>query len=150
MSLEPPKFQFYGRRKGKPLRRHHVGLMENLLPQFSVDIDAPLDRAFIEHERPESVGHLRQHLVEREVKPSAASFQDLVRSKFSRPDAPVVVRVGRVEIVGRADRSDGHPRVHAVKFTVGRPLSPGRVFAALDFKIEVHGGLGGQRGRKSR
>ena len=38
----PPKFQFYGRRKGKPLRRHHVGLMEDLLPQFSVDVAAPL------------------------------------------------------------------------------------------------------------
>ena len=38
----PPKFQFYGRRKGKPLRRHHVDLMEHLLPQFSVDIAAPL------------------------------------------------------------------------------------------------------------
>ena len=38
----PPKFQFYGRRKGKPLRRHHVELMENLLPQVSVDVEAPL------------------------------------------------------------------------------------------------------------
>ena len=48
----PPKFQFYGRRKGKPLRRHHVDLMENLLPQFSVDIEAPLantnDRRWLE------------------------------------------------------------------------------------------------------
>jgi tRNA (guanine-N7-)-methyltransferase len=47
-----PKFQFYGRRKGKPLRRHHVDLMENLLPQFSVDIAAPLantkDRRWLE------------------------------------------------------------------------------------------------------
>ena len=40
--MTPPKFQFYGRRKGKPLRRHHVDLMENLLPKFSVDIAAPL------------------------------------------------------------------------------------------------------------
>ena len=42
MSSTPPKFQFYGRRKGKPLRRHHVELMENLLPEVSVDIEAPL------------------------------------------------------------------------------------------------------------
>jgi tRNA (guanine-N7-)-methyltransferase len=38
----PPKFQFYGRRKGKPLRRTHVGLMDELLPQVSVDVSAPL------------------------------------------------------------------------------------------------------------
>jgi tRNA (guanine-N7-)-methyltransferase len=37
-----PVFQFYGRRKGKPLRRNHVGLMENLLPQVAVDLQAPL------------------------------------------------------------------------------------------------------------
>ena len=52
MISTPPKFQFYGRRKGKPLRRHHVDLMENLLPQLSVDIDAPLantqDRCWLE------------------------------------------------------------------------------------------------------
>jgi tRNA (guanine-N7-)-methyltransferase len=39
---QPPKFQFYGRRKGKPLRRHHVGLMDGLLPQVAVDVAAPL------------------------------------------------------------------------------------------------------------
>jgi tRNA (guanine-N7-)-methyltransferase len=48
----PPKFQFYGRRKGKPLRRTHVGLMDDLLPQVSVDILAPLkgvsDRCWLE------------------------------------------------------------------------------------------------------
>jgi tRNA (guanine-N7-)-methyltransferase len=38
----PPKFQFYGRRKGKPLRRNHIELMDNLLPQVSVDVEAPL------------------------------------------------------------------------------------------------------------
>jgi tRNA (guanine-N7-)-methyltransferase len=38
----PPKFQFYGRRKGKPLRRHHVDLMQHLLPQVAVDIESPL------------------------------------------------------------------------------------------------------------
>jgi tRNA (guanine-N7-)-methyltransferase len=37
-----PKHQFYGRRKGKPLRRHHVGLMEDLLPPISVDLSSPL------------------------------------------------------------------------------------------------------------
>ena len=42
MSSERPVFQFYGRRKGKPLRRHHVGLMDSLLPQVAVDIAAPL------------------------------------------------------------------------------------------------------------
>jgi tRNA (guanine-N7-)-methyltransferase len=48
----PPKFQFYGRRKGKPLRRTHVGLMDELLPQVSVDIAVPLkgmsDRCWLE------------------------------------------------------------------------------------------------------
>lgn len=42
MISEPPKFQFYGRRKGKPLRRTHVGLMDILLPQVAVDLSAPL------------------------------------------------------------------------------------------------------------
>jgi tRNA (guanine-N7-)-methyltransferase len=37
-----PEFQFYGRRKGKPLRRHHSGLMEDLLPRISVDLAQPL------------------------------------------------------------------------------------------------------------
>jgi tRNA (guanine-N7-)-methyltransferase len=37
-----PKFQFYGRRKGKPLRRFHAGLMENFLPEVSVDLEKPL------------------------------------------------------------------------------------------------------------
>jgi tRNA (guanine-N7-)-methyltransferase len=40
-----PKFQFYGRRKGKPLRRIHVGLMEKLLPQVAVDLSSPLASA---------------------------------------------------------------------------------------------------------
>ncbi len=40
-----PKFQFYGRRKGKPLRRTHVGLMATVLPQVAVDIAAPLETA---------------------------------------------------------------------------------------------------------
>jgi tRNA (guanine-N7-)-methyltransferase len=48
----PPKFQLYGRRKGKPLRRHHVDLMDHLLPRFRVDIATPLantkDRCWLE------------------------------------------------------------------------------------------------------
>jgi tRNA (guanine-N7-)-methyltransferase len=34
---------FYGRRKGKPLRRHHVGLMDGLLPNIAVDLAQPLN-----------------------------------------------------------------------------------------------------------
>ncbi len=45
MSSLRPVFQFYGRRKGKPLRRHHVGLMESLLPQVAVDLATPLKGA---------------------------------------------------------------------------------------------------------
>jgi tRNA (guanine-N7-)-methyltransferase len=37
-----PDFQFYGRRKGKPLRRHHVGLMDGLLPGITVELAEPL------------------------------------------------------------------------------------------------------------
>ena len=37
-----PKFQFYGRRKGKPLRRNHSELMEQLLPKVAVDLAQPL------------------------------------------------------------------------------------------------------------
>ena len=40
-----PKFQFYGRRKGKPLRRNHEELMQNLLPQLAVDMASPLKGA---------------------------------------------------------------------------------------------------------
>ncbi len=40
---EPAKrFQFYGRRKGKSLRRHHSGLMDALLPQLRVAPAEPL------------------------------------------------------------------------------------------------------------
>ena len=42
MTSERPKHQFYGRRKGKPLRRHHVGLMDGLLPSIRVDLADPL------------------------------------------------------------------------------------------------------------
>ncbi len=37
-----PRHQFYGRRKGKPLRRHHTDLMDNLLPPIAVDLADPL------------------------------------------------------------------------------------------------------------
>ena len=42
MSNTLPRHQFYGRRKGKPLRRHHVGLMDDLLPPIAVDLKHPL------------------------------------------------------------------------------------------------------------
>lgn len=37
-----PKFQFYGRRKGKPLRRNHSELMDQLLPKLAVDVAKPV------------------------------------------------------------------------------------------------------------
>jgi tRNA (guanine-N7-)-methyltransferase len=37
-----PAYQFYGRRKGKPLRRQHSRLMQDLLPQVQLDLAAPL------------------------------------------------------------------------------------------------------------
>ena len=36
------RFQFYGRRKGKSLRRHHSELMEDLLPRLRVSSGDPL------------------------------------------------------------------------------------------------------------
>lgn len=36
------KHHFYGRRKGKTLRRHHSALMDELLPQLRVDLADPL------------------------------------------------------------------------------------------------------------
>ncbi|MCA3554891.1 tRNA (guanosine(46)-N7)-methyltransferase TrmB [Aestuariivirga sp.] len=46
------RFQFYGRRKGKSLRRHHSGLMDQLLPHLRVALDDPLagmaDRRWLE------------------------------------------------------------------------------------------------------
>lgn len=42
MTSPRPKFQFYGRRKGKPLRRHHSDLMEGLLPPIAIDLAQPL------------------------------------------------------------------------------------------------------------
>jgi tRNA (guanine-N7-)-methyltransferase len=42
VSLAEKRFQFYGRRKGKSLRRHHSGLMAELLPHLRVALDNPL------------------------------------------------------------------------------------------------------------
>ncbi|MEP6827027.1 MAG: tRNA (guanosine(46)-N7)-methyltransferase TrmB, partial [Aestuariivirga sp.] len=42
MTTVRPTHQFYGRRKGKPLRRLHSELMETLLPQVAVDMAQPL------------------------------------------------------------------------------------------------------------
>ncbi len=42
MSDTLPRHQFYGRRKGKPLRRHHTDLMDNLLPPIALDLADPL------------------------------------------------------------------------------------------------------------
>jgi tRNA (guanine-N7-)-methyltransferase len=39
---ETKSFQFYGRRRGKTLRRHHLQLMEDLLPAIRVDLNDPL------------------------------------------------------------------------------------------------------------
>ena len=36
------RFHFYGRRKGKTLRRHHSALMDQLLPHLRVTLDDPL------------------------------------------------------------------------------------------------------------
>ncbi len=36
------RFQFYGRRKGKSLRRHHLSLMDTVLPQLRISLADPL------------------------------------------------------------------------------------------------------------
>ena len=41
MSEEKKRFQFFGRRKGKTLRRHHLQLMEELLPKLRVNLERP-------------------------------------------------------------------------------------------------------------
>jgi tRNA (guanine-N7-)-methyltransferase len=46
MTSVRPQFQFYGRRKGKPLRRHHLDLMQKLLPQVAIDLANPLKNTF--------------------------------------------------------------------------------------------------------
>lgn len=52
MTSPTPKFLFYGRRKGKPLRRRHSGLMESFLPTVALDLAQPLaglgDRRWLE------------------------------------------------------------------------------------------------------
>jgi len=42
VSEEKRRYQFFGRRRGKTLRRHHLQLMEELLPKLRVDLDNPL------------------------------------------------------------------------------------------------------------
>ncbi len=42
MSSEDRRFQYYGRRRGKSLRRHHLDLMAELLPKLRVDLNDPL------------------------------------------------------------------------------------------------------------
>lgn len=42
MSEGKKRFQYYGRRSGKTLRRHHLQLMEDLLPKLRVDLENPL------------------------------------------------------------------------------------------------------------
>ncbi|MFT3988183.1 tRNA (guanosine(46)-N7)-methyltransferase TrmB [Aestuariivirga sp.] len=42
MSETPKRHQFYGRRKGHALRRHHLSLINDLLPSLRVDLAAPL------------------------------------------------------------------------------------------------------------
>jgi tRNA (guanine-N7-)-methyltransferase len=42
MTSPRPQFQLYGRRKGKPLRRLHSELVENLLPTLALDMADPL------------------------------------------------------------------------------------------------------------
>jgi tRNA (guanine-N7-)-methyltransferase len=39
---ESRRFQFYGRRKGKALRRHHLELTQQLLPTLRVDLAHPI------------------------------------------------------------------------------------------------------------
>jgi tRNA (guanine-N7-)-methyltransferase len=42
VSEEKKRYQFFGRRRGKTLRRHHLQLMEELLPKLRVDLNNPL------------------------------------------------------------------------------------------------------------
>jgi tRNA (guanine-N7-)-methyltransferase len=42
VSEEKKRYQFYGRRSGKTLRRHHLQLMEELLPKLRVDLNNPV------------------------------------------------------------------------------------------------------------
>ena len=40
-SSEPRAAAFYGRRKGKPLRKGHANLVETLLPRLAIDLSQP-------------------------------------------------------------------------------------------------------------
>jgi tRNA (guanine-N7-)-methyltransferase len=42
VSEDARKFQFYGRRKGHALRRHHLALTETLLPRLRIELGDPL------------------------------------------------------------------------------------------------------------
>ncbi len=42
MKAPEKRFQFYGRRKGHALRRHHLQLTDELLPGLRVDLADPL------------------------------------------------------------------------------------------------------------
>ena len=42
MSETPKRHQFYGRRKGHALRRHHLQLVDELLPTLRADLSDPL------------------------------------------------------------------------------------------------------------
>jgi tRNA (guanine-N7-)-methyltransferase len=45
VSETQPRYQLYGRRKGHALRRHHVQLVETLLPKLRIDLKHPLPDA---------------------------------------------------------------------------------------------------------
>jgi tRNA (guanine-N7-)-methyltransferase len=45
VSDQRPRHQFYGRRKGHPLRRHHLELVETLLPRLRIDLRGPIPAA---------------------------------------------------------------------------------------------------------
>ncbi len=42
MNHEEPPYKFFGRRKGKALRRRHLDLYDTLLPRIKVDLENPL------------------------------------------------------------------------------------------------------------
>jgi tRNA (guanine-N7-)-methyltransferase len=42
VSRDRQRYQFYGRRKGHALRRHHLQLVDELLPKLRIDLAAPL------------------------------------------------------------------------------------------------------------
>ena len=56
MTSDLPQYQFYGRRKGHPLRRHHLELVETLLPRLRVDLRDPLAGLEVNAERVLEIG----------------------------------------------------------------------------------------------